>query len=602
MTAFDLLVEMAIDIRPVNPFDFFLDARGETMPFEYPSRDRARPRAVPRHDRSGVREGAAVRGVPRQGPRGRRRPIDRLVALNQAVHSHLKYVIREESGVWTPEQTLAAGRGSCRDSAVAAHRGAARERPRGALRERLPRAAHRRRDDPRRSPSGVIARRGRPARLGRGLPARRGVDRPRRDERAALRRGAHPARVHGAPGRRRADGRDERRAGEARSTFEMKVGRLGHEPRPTAPFPEETWAELLAGGRSHRRARSRRAGIAAHRRRRADVHVAPPPRGARVERRRARRDEVGAGRRARRGAARAPRPGRRHPAPVRQALPGREPPAVGARHPRATRRGAAGAESERDRARPGDRRRREAPRQRARRAARRRARTSRSSVRGPVAPAARRGATPRRRRPAARRPSTTPRSDGGSRVCSIAASPREAGFVLPLSCDATGWRSHAWTFRREHLFLVPGDSPIGLRSRSTRSTARRPSRSKRRRTTVLADPRRGDARRRGRESAGEDRGRSARRTERTASAPRSASSRATAGSSSSSRRSRAPGASASSSRAIDATAASLDLRVVLEGLPAAAVARAPPPRRHARSRRARGEHPADAHRRASTPR
>ena len=31
-------------------------------------------------------------------------------------------------------------------------------------------------------------------------------------------------------------------------TFEMKVGRLGHEPRPTAPFPEETWGELLAAG------------------------------------------------------------------------------------------------------------------------------------------------------------------------------------------------------------------------------------------------------------------------------------------------------------------------------------------------------------------
>ena len=36
VTAFDLLVEMAVDVRPVNPFDFFLDPRCEKMPFEYP--------------------------------------------------------------------------------------------------------------------------------------------------------------------------------------------------------------------------------------------------------------------------------------------------------------------------------------------------------------------------------------------------------------------------------------------------------------------------------------------------------------------------------------------------------------------------------------
>src|SRR6202012_5691707 len=31
-------------------------------------------------------------------------------------------------------------------------------------------------------------------------------------------------------------------------SFSMSVGRLGHEPRPTAPFPEETWEELPAPG------------------------------------------------------------------------------------------------------------------------------------------------------------------------------------------------------------------------------------------------------------------------------------------------------------------------------------------------------------------
>jgi uncharacterized protein (DUF2126 family)/transglutaminase-like putative cysteine protease len=45
------------------------------------------------------------------------------------------------------------------------------------------------------------------------------------------------------------------------------------------------------------------------------------------------------------------------------------------------------------------------------------------------------------------------------------------GYVLPLAPAAPAsraessarWRSSAWPFRREHLFLLPGDSPLGLR-------------------------------------------------------------------------------------------------------------------------------------------
>src|SRR5262245_14922329 len=34
--ALDVLVELAVDIRPVNPFDFFIDDRVRTLPFRYP--------------------------------------------------------------------------------------------------------------------------------------------------------------------------------------------------------------------------------------------------------------------------------------------------------------------------------------------------------------------------------------------------------------------------------------------------------------------------------------------------------------------------------------------------------------------------------------
>ena len=34
--ALDVLVELAVDVRPVNPFDFFVDERAKTTPFSYP--------------------------------------------------------------------------------------------------------------------------------------------------------------------------------------------------------------------------------------------------------------------------------------------------------------------------------------------------------------------------------------------------------------------------------------------------------------------------------------------------------------------------------------------------------------------------------------
>ena len=44
---------------------------------------------------------------------------------------------------------------------------------------------------------------------------------------------------------------------------------------------------------------------------------------------------------------------------------------------------------------------------------------------------------------------------------------RAAGYVLPLAADFDGretrWRSGVWDLRRGHLFLAPGDSPLGFR-------------------------------------------------------------------------------------------------------------------------------------------
>jgi uncharacterized protein (DUF2126 family)/transglutaminase-like putative cysteine protease len=104
----DLVAEMSV----INPFDFFLEPRAEKFPFSY--------------DENQLRELAPclVRGplTPRLKryldavPRVPAPTIDFLVALNQRVAKDVRYLIRLEPGIQTPEETLAAASGSCRDS------------------------------------------------------------------------------------------------------------------------------------------------------------------------------------------------------------------------------------------------------------------------------------------------------------------------------------------------------------------------------------------------------------------------------------------------------------------------------------------------------
>lgn len=115
----DVVAEMAV----LNPFDFFLEPEAERFPFAYdpildhelePFRHRCEPTP-----RLAALLGRVRREVFPESLVGDARPrtVDAVVELNRRLSQEIQYIIRMEPGVQTPEETLEKGSGSCRDSA-----------------------------------------------------------------------------------------------------------------------------------------------------------------------------------------------------------------------------------------------------------------------------------------------------------------------------------------------------------------------------------------------------------------------------------------------------------------------------------------------------
>ena len=128
----DLVAEMSV----LNPFDFFLEPDAEKFPFDYdPVLDhelepfRLKCWLTPKFTKylkalraellgeKTLKRGRAKKSEPAERKASTLRTIDFLVAINQRLWKDIKYLIRLEPGVQTPEQTLTQLSGSCRDSA-----------------------------------------------------------------------------------------------------------------------------------------------------------------------------------------------------------------------------------------------------------------------------------------------------------------------------------------------------------------------------------------------------------------------------------------------------------------------------------------------------
>ncbi len=105
-------VDLVADMTVYNPFDFFVEASAESWPFDYPA-DLTEDLSIYRTPEP---ESPLLAKFVSSVDRTETRTIDFLVGLNQRISDEINYLIRMEAGVQTPEETLSAKSGSCRDS------------------------------------------------------------------------------------------------------------------------------------------------------------------------------------------------------------------------------------------------------------------------------------------------------------------------------------------------------------------------------------------------------------------------------------------------------------------------------------------------------
>lgn len=110
---FRISVDLLADMTVINPFDFFIEEAAKQFPFQYA------PELA--NDLAPFLERLPVGPLLKEYLRGvnlkPRVTVDFLVELNQRLQRDIKYLIRMEPGVQTCETTLEKRSGSCRDSA-----------------------------------------------------------------------------------------------------------------------------------------------------------------------------------------------------------------------------------------------------------------------------------------------------------------------------------------------------------------------------------------------------------------------------------------------------------------------------------------------------
>ena len=110
---FRVSVDLVADLVVINPFDFFMEEAFEQWPFAYDAATASDLAPYLKQSVSTPLLEKFAAGIPRT----KVRTVDFLVDVNRRIFAEIRYLIRMEPGVQTPEETLTKAAGSCRDSA-----------------------------------------------------------------------------------------------------------------------------------------------------------------------------------------------------------------------------------------------------------------------------------------------------------------------------------------------------------------------------------------------------------------------------------------------------------------------------------------------------
>jgi len=112
----EFTVDLVADMTVINPFDFFVEDYAQLFPFRYPPELAAELSPYLKADSPGALLGEWVAAARRDLLTNGMATNDFLVGVNQRLQGDIAYLLRMEPGVQTPEETLQKRSGSCRDS------------------------------------------------------------------------------------------------------------------------------------------------------------------------------------------------------------------------------------------------------------------------------------------------------------------------------------------------------------------------------------------------------------------------------------------------------------------------------------------------------
>jgi uncharacterized protein (DUF2126 family)/transglutaminase-like putative cysteine protease len=113
----EFTVDLVADMTVINPFDFFVEKYAENYPFNYNEQQQFELNAYLKTDTLSSILAKWIDEAKLEIIKPELGIANFLVAFNQKLQRDIGYLVRMEPGVQTPEETLSKGTGSCRDTA-----------------------------------------------------------------------------------------------------------------------------------------------------------------------------------------------------------------------------------------------------------------------------------------------------------------------------------------------------------------------------------------------------------------------------------------------------------------------------------------------------